>query len=236
MPLTPEARKKRYAELRDAGICTACANASPRPGATTCAPCAAEAADRRRRQEAVRKETGQCTDCGAGVYANSRYCGTCRKKRSVRQRERRRRDRAAWRAAGLCTLCGGARDTPHKMCSACSARQNQRSKTWHQKNRWAAREYLLRRKYGLTPDAFDALLRAQGGKCTICRSVLEMTSLHVDHCHDSGLVRGLLCRSCNVGLGHFRDDPLLLQRAARYLVIRGSTDERQAPLLNKEGA
>lgn len=61
---------------------------------------------------------------------------------------------------------------------------------------------------------------AQGGVCAICGNGAEDTQhglLHVDHCHDKGHVRGLLCSPCNLALGLFRDNPALLRRAAEYL-------------------
>ena len=74
-------------------------------------------------------------------------------------------------------------------------------------------------KYGITQEWYDQTAEAQGGLCAICghpdRSAKAI--LHVDHCHDTGKVRGLLCHHCNVGLGHFRNDPALLSRAATYL-------------------
>jgi hypothetical protein len=59
----------------------------------------------------------------------------------------------------------------------------------------------------------------QEGRCAICKSPLsEGQKGHaVDHCHTTGTVRGLLCPSCNLGLGKFRDDPQLLSEAVRYL-------------------
>lgn len=75
------------------------------------------------------------------------------------------------------------------------------------------------RKYGLTPETFDAMLQEQGGKCLICRKELvEGRDLHVDHDHDTGAVRGLLCGLCNVGLGAFRDNPEFLRAAAAYIL------------------
>jgi len=74
------------------------------------------------------------------------------------------------------------------------------------------------RQYGLTPESFEELLRGQGGRCAICRSA-EPTSWgwHVDHCHATDRVRGVLCHRCNVGLGHFKDDPVRLRAAVEYV-------------------
>jgi hypothetical protein len=65
------------------------------------------------------------------------------------------------------------------------------------------------------------MLEAQDYKCAIC-GVLDVVApgngaLAVDHCHETGRVRGLLCSICNTSLGGFRDDPELLQRAVNYL-------------------
>jgi hypothetical protein len=89
----------------------------------------------------------------------------------------------------------------------------------------ALRDQYYRRTFGISADEFDALLEAQGGGCAICGTRPErVASLHLDHCHETGAIRGILCLSCNQALGHFRDDPALLEAAARYLrqgVTRG---------------
>jgi hypothetical protein len=76
------------------------------------------------------------------------------------------------------------------------------------------------RKYGLTPERYDAMLTAQGGRCAICHTDTpgpRREYFYVDHDHWSGLVRGLLCHLCNVGLGSFRDEPFFLSRARDYV-------------------
>jgi hypothetical protein len=76
----------------------------------------------------------------------------------------------------------------------------------------------LRRKFGLNSEEHEKLLAAQDGRCAICRlSGNDSISLHVDHDHVTGRVRGLLCVRCNGGLGQFREEPELLRRAARYV-------------------
>lgn len=75
-------------------------------------------------------------------------------------------------------------------------------------------------KYGLTPEDYDRILAEQGGACAICRTpgkTFEDRNLSVDHDHETGLVRGLLCGACNWGLGHFKDDVSRLRNAMQYL-------------------
>jgi len=62
--------------------------------------------------------------------------------------------------------------------------------------------------------AYEKLLQEQQGRCAICRAKRELV---VDHNHDTGAVRGLLCYPCNVGLGCFADDEYVLRRALKYL-------------------
>lgn len=78
----------------------------------------------------------------------------------------------------------------------------------------------LRVLYGLTLDGFDALVESQSGCCAICENTLRIGGVagaHVDHDHETGVVRGILCANCNHGLGKFGDDPASLRRAADYL-------------------
>lgn len=77
--------------------------------------------------------------------------------------------------------------------------------------------------YGLTVEEFEEIERQQGGVCRICQCPptgrRNGGRLHVDHDHETGEVRGLLCYHCNNGLGRFKDDPELLRSAAKYLEL-----------------
>lgn len=76
----------------------------------------------------------------------------------------------------------------------------------------------LKHKYKLTLKGYLTMLERQLGRCAICGQAAETGKrLSVDHCHESGVVRGLLCQPCNIGLGMFRDIPSNLVSAARYL-------------------
>ncbi len=76
------------------------------------------------------------------------------------------------------------------------------------------RIYHLKYKYGLTIQDYDELLDTQGGVCAICSSEAKLV---VDHDHATDEVRGLLCHSCNLALGHLQDDPKRIQRMLEYL-------------------
>lgn len=81
------------------------------------------------------------------------------------------------------------------------------------------REMLLKHRYGITSSDYDNLLKFQNYSCAICnKNSKEMTYLlHVDHCHASGQVRGLLCSPCNTYLGSIKDNPNILLNAINYL-------------------
>lgn len=87
----------------------------------------------------------------------------------------------------------------------------------------AMRDKGLRRFYGLTLAEYEAMFDAQGGLCAICQRPETMTqkgkvkALSVDHDHETGRVRQLLCSACNRALGFFGDDPERIADAAAYL-------------------
>lgn len=79
----------------------------------------------------------------------------------------------------------------------------------------------LRWYYGITEEAYAAMVLAQGGLCEICKKS-EPRGLRVDHNHATNKVRALLCDACNKGLGHFSENPTAIRAAAEYLERYGS--------------
>jgi hypothetical protein len=77
---------------------------------------------------------------------------------------------------------------------------------------WAS---YLKTRYGITIEDFNRLLEQQNHTCAICERPFDRTP-HVDHCHLTRWVRGLLCHRCNPGLGHFNDNPAVLFKSALY--------------------
>jgi hypothetical protein len=82
------------------------------------------------------------------------------------------------------------------------------------KNHGSTRNKHLKARYGVTHEQVAAMAAEYGGMCAICR---ERPAEHVDHDHETGEIRGVLCFTCNVGLGNFRDRPDLLDKAVHYL-------------------
>ena len=81
------------------------------------------------------------------------------------------------------------------------------------------RRYNLSRNYGLSMAEFERMRSAQNGRCAICKTddTGRHRRFHVDHCHDTQEIRGLLCHGCNVSLGHFKHDVAVLEAAIGYL-------------------
>jgi hypothetical protein len=97
------------------------------------------------------------------------------------------------------------------------------NKAWEKANPQKVKDKQLRRDFGITLVQYNFLYEEQGGLCKICRASVDVFGgkskvyLHVDHDHETGKVRGLLCLGCNAGLGYFKDDPKRLELAAVYL-------------------
>jgi hypothetical protein len=99
-----------------------------------------------------------------------------------------------------------------------ATRQRERRRWKDPKHRDTQRARWLRRQFGIAVADYDNMLNVQNGACAICREPPADKSLAVDHCHDTGAIRGLLCSRHNLALGLFNDDPMLLLQAAHYLL------------------
>lgn len=82
-------------------------------------------------------------------------------------------------------------------------------------------------KYGLESEEYKQLLIEQAGRCKICQRA-GGRKLVIDHSHETGKVRGLLCHSCNTALGKFQDSPVILMEAINYLARTNRLDEKRA--------
>lgn len=133
-----------------------------------------------------------------------KYCPKCNKKKRNAEFHSNR-----GKASGLSSYC--------KDCNA------ERQAEWKQKNPKKVgdnqRRYALKKSFGITPEIYEELLQAQNEDCAICHRHYTTFSkrLAVDHCHKTGLIRGLLCLYCNRGLAAYHDKADYFRRAADYL-------------------
>ena len=91
---------------------------------------------------------------------------------------------------------------------------------YYAKNKKRMRSYDLKRKFGITAEVYEQMLKDQNNACKICKSAhSDEQKLCVDHSHKTGKVRGLLCHQCNKALGLLKDDVALLEEAVAYLKV-----------------
>lgn len=96
-------------------------------------------------------------------------------------------------------------------------KKNERTKQWYWSNRDKAHDNRISKKYNIPLGQYAQLLEKQGGVCAICGETNGNERLVVDHSHQTGEIRGLLCNNCNVMLGYAGDNPKRLVRGALYL-------------------
>lgn len=109
--------------------------------------------------------------------------------------------------------------TPDGLHCYCKPCKKAYSLKWYHKNKDKAKNSRLKYQFGITLDQYNEMLSAQNGCCAICKSnqPTGYGSWHVDHCHTTNKIRGLLCSKCNHALGLLNDDISLFQNAIEYL-------------------
>lgn len=123
--------------------------------------------------------------------------------------------------------------TDSRICSTCKKQLpftdfhgSREMKTLSSRCRHCISAAFLKYRYGMSIEDFEALRQKQNGQCEICLVKLEIhpdssvrtKRVAIDHCHQTGVIRGLLCANCNTGLGMFKDNYKLLQAASEYLL------------------
>jgi hypothetical protein len=130
--------------------------------------------------------------------------------------------------AYICRSCGqekaadayypGGTGKPRPDCKDCTCLSKKQDRLTNPE-KW--KNYALRSVFGIGLQKYQQLFAAQSGRCAICGTTKAAgrwnTLLHVDHDHQSGKVRGLLCGHCNLALGNMKDDPARLRAAADYI-------------------
>ena len=112
-------------------------------------------------------------------------------------------------------------DGLHSVCKVCAAEYHKRwYKAHHESVRVRVRDQALVRNFGLSSAAYDAMLAGQGGVCAICNKADQTGKrLAVDHDHETGQVRGLLCGQCNMWLGQLEARGwAMVSRAINYVM------------------
>lgn len=119
-----------------------------------------------------------------------------------------------------CKTCGCAKARASYRTSyrANPQKLRDRAKKWHAENPEKSRNMKLKQYFGITLAQYNELLNLQNGGCAICQKICTSgRALAVDHCHETGHIRGLLCGNCNNALGRLKDSPVNCLAAANYL-------------------
>jgi hypothetical protein len=123
-----------------------------------------------------------------------------------------------YKRAGEFSRYSRSKDGLYSYCKDCRKERRRKYDATPEAKR-KARERAVLRRYGLNPYEYRKLLSRSDGRCEICREALpeDTKFIHVDHDHVSGAIRGILCRGCNSGIGHFRENSAYLYAAIDYL-------------------
>jgi hypothetical protein len=96
---------------------------------------------------------------------------------------------------------------------------DQKAKDWYNNNKDRSKGNAIQRKYGITTEIFNQMRESQQYRCAICGTGEDSLKkkLVIDHCHNTGKVRKLLCTNCNVAIGMFKENPRIMFLAMEYL-------------------
>lgn len=158
-----------------------------------------------------------CFRCERRGVCKHKVCPGCNKKKRLTDYQKDRCTRL-----GVQVYC---RTCQRKKCKAYyhadKKRANERQRDWRMANpdrfKIIQRRRHLKLKYGMSLEDFQHLVVRQHGLCKICGRLPDQRGLVVDHNHETGEVRGLLCNSCNSAIGHFQEDVGRMRAAVAYL-------------------
>jgi hypothetical protein len=120
------------------------------------------------------------------------------------------------------------KNKPTGLSSHCKLCAKHTAREWRIKNPQYQKKYHFKLKYGITLEERSSLLKLQGNKCAICDTdIQEEGKYHVDHCHRTNSIRGVLCPNCNIMLGHAKDSTEILKSALNYLEKYNSKSDKK---------
>ena len=170
-----------------------------------------------------------------------RQCKSCRETKPITEFYKRQQDPPLYKSQ--CKACLNAKVMAYQRTNAGKEVRKKAFKKWRDGNLEFAKKisresnrrgraedprrfksYELKARYGISLEEYEAILATQGGKCAICNAQEPRGRgmFHVDHCHDTSNIRGLLCIDCNLGIGKLKDSADLTARATKYLTVSSS--------------
>ena len=121
---------------------------------------------------------------------------------------------------GTYLVKGRIKRSRRKSCKTCRVKEEKvryaNDPELVKRKKLAVRKSVFKNQYGITPEQYDQMFLSQNGKCRICKRVSDKR-LNVDHCHNTGKIRGLLCWNCNIGIGYMKHSVEILKTAVQYL-------------------
>lgn len=172
----------------------------------------------------------------AAAARGPRACRTCKQVKGPDEypRDHGRRDGRGT----LCLTCAAAATSYYNSIADPEDLRLRKAASYQKNYGTTTRSYKLRTTFGISLAEYQEMFESQGGVCAICEKpewvkrvnhADQVRELCVDHDHETGVVRQLLCAACNKALGYFKDNPDLMRRAALYVENHRSIQQRDDP-------
>lgn len=168
----------------------------------------------------------------SGTFGHDSECSECKRRRG----ELYRRDKGIHPQRVVPVLRNEQGEVTHRECTRCLNMEPLERFTKHKIGylgihpycKTCATERHLIAKYGLTLKDREELYATQGNGCAICKDPVDIKAIHVDHCHTTGVTRGLLCNSCNTALGHVRENEQICENMIEYIRYYNAVADRHS--------
>lgn len=150
----------------------------------------------------------------------ARHCPDCKETKPLDAFYRAPKSTLKTRTSSYCKECTRKRQRAYGERNAAQISERVKARRQTPEGQRKGRDRDLRRHYGIGLVDLERMVRAQENRCAICSDEFQSDKhTHVDHCHYTSVIRGILCSSCNLMLGHAKDDQRRLLAAAQYLEL-----------------